>query len=219
MTKTSRPHRASQKPGISPALGDHTGLILPRDFYDRETLEVARGLVGAHLHRRLTFNGEQVELIGRITETEGYLGHIDDAAHAFRGKTRRTRAMFGPPGHAYVYFIYGMYWCMNAVAGPEGVGEAVLIRGIQPIQGAEVMRELRGGAKALADGPGKLCQAFNITGKEYGADLTVDTGENALFITEATEAVDIRATPRIGIPKATTRDEPWRFIDADARRK
>ena len=204
-------------------LGNPYGLVLPRDFYDRDTLDVAQSLVGTYLHRRIVHRGEPVELVGRITETEGYLGADDDAAHSARGYTHRTRAMFGPPGHAYVYFIYGMHWSLNAVAGPVGNGHGVLIRAIEPVAGVDVMQELRGGAKAIADGPGKLCQALRITGDDYGVDLTVDNGVDAaqpsLFLTEATQDVEVRATPRIGIAKATTRDKPWRFIDPQFRRK
>ncbi len=174
---------------------------------------MARDLVGCYLHRRLPAELGGGTLVGQITETEGYLGAVDDAAHSSRGKTKRTEVMFGPPGHAYVYLIYGMWWNLNAVTRPEGTGEGVLIRGVVPIQGEDTMRRFRGNAKALADGPGKLCQAFAITGDEYGLDLTGDT----LFITERSKPVDIRTTPRIGIDYASTRDEPWRFIDANHR--
>ena len=123
--------------------------------------------------------------------------------------------MFGPPGHAYIYLIYGMWWNLNAVTRPEGTGEGVLIRGIHPISGEEQMRDLRGGRKALADGPGKLCQAMAITGADYGSDLS----GTDLFITPRTDPVTLRATPRIGIDYAETRHEPWRFIDAREKRR
>ena len=154
-------------------------------------------------------------LIGQITETEGYLGDADDAAHTHRGMTKRNQVMFGPGGQAYVYFIYGMYWNMNAVTQREGRGEGVLIRGVVPIEGQEIMREFRGGRPAIADGPGKLCQAFAITGDDYGTDLT---GPD-IFITEKTHQPNLRATPRIGINYADSKHEPWRFIDADLRKK
>lgn len=192
-----------------------TGLVLPRSFYERDTLEVAQDLIGCHLHRRLPEELGGGTLVGQITETEGYLGAADHAAHTFRGKTKRNQVMFGPGGHAYVYFIYGMYWNMNAVTQSEGTGEGVLIRGVVPVEGEEKMRELRNHAKALADGPGKLCQAFAITGEDYGTDLTGDT----LFITERQDSVDLRATPRIGIDYADNKHEPWRFIDANHRKK
>lgn len=222
------------------------GAPLPQEFYERDTLTVARDLLGCYLHRRLpadlaatlardvsgtAFSTEDdtvhfpdeddTVLIGRITETEGYLGLIDDAAHSHRGPTPRTQIMFGPPGRAYVYLIYGMWWCTNVVTRPAGIGEAVLIRGIEPVHGEEKMRVLRRGAKALADGPGKLSQAMAITGSDNGADL----GGNELFITRPTVAarpegtgralvfpVPHKTAPRVGIDYATTRDKPWRFI-------
>ena len=191
------------------------GLVLPRSFYERDTLEVARDLIGARLHRRLPPELGGHLLVGQITETEGYLGDADDAAHTHRGMTKRNRVMFGPPGHAYVYFIYGMYWNMNAVTQSEGRGEGVLIRGVVPIEGEKIMRELRGGRPAIADGPGKLCQAFAITGDDYGKDLT----GSEIFITEKTHQPNLRATPRIGINYADSKHEPWRFIDSDLRKK
>ena len=139
-------------------------LPLPHSFYERDTLLVAQDLVGCYLHRRLPETLGGGVLVGRITETEGYLGEADDAAHTARGRTKRNQVMFGPPGHAYIYLIYGMWWNLNAVTRPEGTGEGVLIRGIHPISGEEQMRDLRGGRNALGDGPGKLCQAMAITG-------------------------------------------------------
>lgn len=190
---------------------------LERSFFARETLTVAQDLVGCYVHRRLPDELGGKLLVGRITETEAYLGAADDAAHTSRGRTKRNQVMFGPPGHAYVYFIYGMWWNLNAVTRPEGTGEGVLIRGVHPILGEDVMRELRFGRKALADGPGKLCQALAITGDDYGVDLT-EAGN--LFITGRTEpVVEYRSTPRIGIDYASTREELWRFIDVRERRK
>lgn len=190
-------------------------LPLPHSFYERDTLLVAQDLVGCYLHRRLPETLGGGVLVGRITETEGYLGEADDAAHTARGRTKRNQVMFGPPGHAYIYLIYGMWWNLNAVTRPEGTGEGVLIRGIHPISGEEQMRDLRGGRKALADGPGKLCQAMAITGADYGSDLS----GTDLFITPRTDPVALRATPRIGIDYAETRHEPWRFIDAREKRR
>lgn len=190
---------------------------LPRSFYERETLEVAQDLIGCHVHRRLPAELGGHTLVGRITETEGYLGAIDDAAHTARGVTKRNQVMFGPAGHAYVYLIYGMWWNLNAVTRPEGTGEGVLIRGIEPVLGLETMRDFRNGRKAIADGPGKLCQALSISGEDYGTDLTV---AEDLFITGRREpSIEFRATPRIGIDYASTRDEPWRFIDVREKRR
>ena len=194
-----------------------SSLVLPRSFFERDTLEVARDLIGCQIHRTLPEALGGDHLIGQITEAEAYRGALDDAAHTFRGKTPRNQVMFGPPGHAYVYFIYGMHWNMNVVTRPEGFGEGVLLRGLIPVQGEEKMVELRGRPKPLADGPGKLTQALGITGDDYGWDMTRGQG---LYFTERTEPVNIRATPRIGIDYATdAKDAPWRFIDANHRRK
>lgn len=206
--------QATEQSDPHPAIGAQP---LERSFFARDTLTVAQDLVGCHLHRRLPQELGGGLLVGRITETEGYLGAADDAAHTSRGRTERNRVMFGPPGLAYIYFIYGMWWNLNAVTRPEGVGEGVLIRAIHPIVGEDVMRELRFGRKALADGPGKLCQALSINGDDYGTDLT-KVGD--LFITGRTEPqVEFRATARIGIDYASTREEPWRFIDVREKRR
>lgn len=201
-----------------------TPLALPQDFYERPTLDVAQNLVGCYLHRRLAVEGlpasvQQiadshsedgfVDLVGRINETEAYLGARDDAAHTYRGPTPRTQVMFGPAGHAYVYLIYGMYWCLNVVTEGEGVGEAVLVRGLEPVKGREVMQALRSGRKQIADGPGKLCQALDIT----GAQNTLPLNEAGLFISGRTAPATFEATPRIGIDYAEkTRHELWRFV-------
>src|SRR5213080_872247 len=125
--------------------------ILPRSFYARHTVEVARGLLG-----KILVHGETA---GRIVETEAYLGGDDLAAHSARGVTNRTRVIFGPPGHAYVYFIYGMYECRKIVAEPEGTPGCVLIRAVEPVAGIDVMQRRRPKARTvhdLASGPGKL---------------------------------------------------------------
>lgn len=198
---------------------------LPQHFYEQPTLLVAESLVGCYLHRTINVGalpeeiqplaakhaeGGAVTLVGRINETEAYLGARDDAAHSYRGPTPRTQVMFGPPGHAYVYLIYGMYWCLNLVTESEGVGEAVLIRGVEPVRGREVMQALRKGRKQIADGPGKLCQALDITGAENR--LALDTPK--LFVSERTRPTSWVTTPRIGIGYAQkTRHEPWRFVE------
>jgi len=137
--------------------------ILPRDFYARNTVEVARDLLG-----KVLVHGETA---GRIVEVEAYLGSGDEAAHSARGLTPRTRVIFGPPGHAYVYLIYGMYECLNIVAEPEGQAGCVLLRALEPLAGIEVMKQRRGN-KALCNGPGKLTRALGVTWENYGADLT-----------------------------------------------
>src|SRR3954453_9174609 len=140
---------------------------LPRSFYGRETVAVARDLLGKILVHD--------ETAGRIVETEAYLGGDDLASHSARGVTDRTRVIFGPPGHAYVYFIYGMYECLNIVAEADGVAGCVLIRALEPVDGIEEMRLRRPRARRvedLASGPGKLTLAMGITRELNGADVT-----------------------------------------------
>ena len=181
---------------------------LPAAFYNRDTILVARELIGCVL-RHETKNGV---LAGRIVETEAY-GPDDPANHAHRGLTKRNASMFGPPGSAYVYRIYGVHWCFNAVTRPEGVGEAVLIRALEPIEGFEQMhvrRELSDN-KRLCNGPGTLCCALGITGALDGTDLS--TG--ALQILGSGGMAESVARPRIGITKAA--DLMWRFVIPDNR--
>jgi DNA-3-methyladenine glycosylase len=159
---------------------------LPRAFYDRDTVTVARELLGKHLVHRV--NGE--ELIGRIVEVEAYIGPHDLASHSSRGLTDRTRVMFGPPGHAYVYLIYGMHHCMNVVTEREGHGAAVLLRAVEPISGI----------KTRTQGPGLLCRAMQIDRGLNASDLL---GES-FFITapSATDRFSIAKSPRIGVDYA-----------------
>ncbi len=141
--------------------------MLERDFYARPAIEVARDCLG-----KILVHGKTA---GRIVETEAYLGVDDRAAHAWRGLTDRTRVIFGPPGHAYIYFIYGMYECLNFVAEREGQAGCVLIRAVEPLAGIPGMRRRRPTAKPiedLASGPGKLTRAMGISRKQNGADLT-----------------------------------------------
>src|SRR5439155_1943054 len=138
-----------------------------RSFYALPAPEVARALLG-----KILVHGETS---GRIVETEAYLGVNDGAAHSARGITPRTQVIFGPPGHAYVYLIYGMYECLNLVAQPEGKAGCVLIRAVEPLTGLERMRRRRPGtrrAEDLANGPGKLTRAFGITVRDNGVDVT-----------------------------------------------
>jgi DNA-3-methyladenine glycosylase len=181
---------------------------LPRAFYARDPVVVARALLGQRLVRVL--NGQCVG--GLICETEAYGGTDDPASHAYR-RTPRSAIMFGPPGMAYVYFIYGMHHCLNAVTACDGHPGAVLIRGIFPAEGIETLRGQRSGASDthLADGPGKLCQALGITLALNGADLT---DNSTLFITAEAQADgrEIITTPRIGVRgDEETRTRPWRF--------
>ena len=184
------------------------GPILERAFYDRPTVEVARDLLGKVLAHGKT--------AGRIVETEAYLGADDLAAHSARGITARTRVIFGPPGHAYVYFIYGMYECLNLICEPVGVPGCVLIRALEPVAGLELMHERRRAARKpedLASGPGKLTMAMGITRAQNGADVT----RGALVVRRPAETrhIDIAVTPRIGITRCA--DLPLRFYERGNR--
>ncbi|MGE5251475.1 MAG: DNA-3-methyladenine glycosylase [Bacteroidota bacterium] len=173
---------------------------LPRSFYNRPTLDVTRELIGARLVRIL--DGQR--LAGLITETEAYIGEKDLASHARAGRTPRTAVMYGPPGHAYVYFTYGNHWMLNVVSEQEGTPGAVLIRAIQPVEGTEVMLERRHGRDTF--GPGKLCQALGIDKSLNGADLT--RRESGLWIEAGATVPDSAVTvgPRVGL---NTTPEPW----------
>ena len=181
--------------------------ILPRPFYNRPTLTVARELIGARLVRIL----DGVKLVGLIVETEAYISENDLACHAKAGLTPRTAPMFGEPGHAYVYFTYGNHWMLNAVTEREGFPAAVLIRAIQPIQGVEIMLKKRAGRDTF--GPGKLTQAMGIGKSENTADLTetasglwIEAGLNVpnSFVTKGPR-VGLNNTPEPWLSK------PWRF--------
>jgi DNA-3-methyladenine glycosylase len=163
---------------------------LPRRFYDRDTIQVARDLLGMHLVHAVA----GVERVGRIVEVEAYLGPHDLAAHSSRGLTKRTRVMFGPPGHAYVYLVYGMHWCMNVVTQREGMASAVLLRALEPVKNVE----------GRTQGPALLCKAMAIDGRHNGIDLL----EGTLFIRRpAGKAPPIRIVKRarIGVDYAG----PW----------
>jgi DNA-3-methyladenine glycosylase len=187
------------------------GERLPRSFYAQDTLAVARALLGCHLVR--IYEGQR--LAGRIVEVEAYQGASDAACHAAAGRTARNAVMYGPPGHAYVYFVYGMHYCLNAVTEEEGFPAAVLIRALEPREGLEAMHHLRPGAKGrdrpLTNGPAKLCQALGIDRAMNGADLVNGT---ALWL-EAAQAFDadrIQTSPRIGVRgDETALRAPWRF--------
>jgi DNA-3-methyladenine glycosylase len=145
--------------------------VLPRSFYARDSRELAPALLNKVL---VTHTDDGVRLAARIVEAEAYCGSDDPGSHAYRGMTPRTEVMFGPPGHLYVYFTYGMHWCANVVATKDGDAAAVLLRAAAPIDGVEVMRERRVKARRDRDllaGPARLCQAFGITGAHNGVDL------------------------------------------------
>lgn len=177
------------------------GQPLERAFYDREPECVAAALLGALLaHGRTT---------GRIVETEAYLGAGDPAAHAYRGRTKRTEVLFGPPGHAYVYRTR-QHRCLNVVVQEAGVPGCVLIRALEPLAGIDLMRRRRGGVpdSRLADGPGKLCQAMAIDMHHYGEDLC--GGGRLTICAGLGDATNVVTTPRIGISRA--KDWPLRYL-------
>lgn len=184
--------------------------ILDRKFYGRDTLQVARDLLGKKLVRRIG----RVIVTGMIMETEAYCGSEDSACHAHRGKTARNEVMFGKPGNAYVYFTYGMHYMLNLVTEDENCPCAVLIRAILPLEGIEEMeaRRKRKGVE-LTNGPAKLCQALSIDKSLNGWDVTCGTG---LWVEDYRKfpAKAIIATPRIGIDYAHTKDRNalWRFL-------
>ena len=176
---------------------------LDRDFYARSVHDVARDLVGCVVRHG--------ETAGRIVETESY--HMEEpACHAYVGPTQRTRTLFGPPGHAYVYFSYGIHSLLNAVAEPEGTGAAVLIRALEPVDGLDVMRARRGVERAteLCSGPAKLTQALEIGLSLNGSSLL----DGPIEVLERERRPRIAVGERIGITKAA--DLPWRFCDADS---
>jgi DNA-3-methyladenine glycosylase len=179
------------------------GPILRRAFYDRPAIEVARSLLG-----KILVYGPAA---GIIVETEAYLGGDDLAAHSARGITDRTRVIFGPPGHAYVYLIYGMYECLNLVCEPRDHPGCVLIRALEPVAGVGIMQRRRPAARKpedLASGPGKLTLALGITRAQNGVDVT----RGSLVVREPAEPVkvDVAVSPRIGITQCA--DLPLRFF-------
>lgn len=182
------------------------GAPLPPEFYDRPTELVARNLLGAILEHR---SPEGVAR-GRIVEVEAYLGPHDPASHAATGLSQRNRHLHGPPGTAYVYFIYGMHFCVNAVTREEGHGSGVLIRAVEPLSGLPLMRQRRGGVpdRQLTNGPGKVCQALGISAALGGTRLN----RGALRILRGSPVADedVLVAARVGITKAA--DWPLRFM-------
>lgn len=199
--------------GVAPAAQrTNAGAALPRDFYARATELVARDLLGCVLE----CHTDDGVASGRIVETEAYLGEHDLACHAAAGRTRRTEPLYGPPGTAYVYFIYGVHWCFNAVTREEGLPSAVLVRALEPLSGVELMRARRrrpAGRRDqdLANGPGKLCAALGIEVRHNGLPLR----RPPILIREGTRvpASQVLITPRIGIRESA--DWPLRWLIAD----
>jgi DNA-3-methyladenine glycosylase len=182
---------------------------LSRDFYRRDPRVVAPEL----LHKVLV----RGPCRGLIVETEAYCGPLDPASHTYRGRTARNATMFGPPGHLYVYFSYGMHWCANAVCGDDGEGVAVLLRALHPQSGLEQMWARRAACRRPRDlcrGPARLCQAFAINGADDGSDL-VEGREGITIVDEGVPPpVGVVTTTRVGIRAAV--EEPWRwYVDGD----
>ena len=189
-------------------------------FFDRDTVAVARDLLGRHIVRR---QEDGAELVCRITETEAYVGRMDKACHAYGYKrTPRTETLFAPPGTAYLYLIYGMYHCLNVVTEPEGEPAAVLIRGAVPVENGDIIAENRFGCKPdrltvyqrknLLNGPGKLCRGLALTRAYDGLDLTDPAGPLTVRPGEPPQPSDILVGKRVGIDYAgEAADFPWRF--------
>ena len=183
---------------------------LPPAFYDRPTEQVARNLLGAVL----VCETPEGVAGGRIVETEAYLGPHDEACHGVFGLTPRTEKLFGPPGTAYVYFIYGVHWCFNAVTMPKGHPSAVLVRALEPVVGMELMRQRRPAAKReidLTNGPGKLCQALGIDRSHDG--LSLQRGPITIRQGDPVPDDEVSVSPRIGITRAA--DWPLRWFVRD----
>lgn len=186
------------------------------DFLENPSDVAAPLLLGCTLTRTITRNGEKHKLVARIVETEAY-DQDDPASHAFGGPSERNAAMFGPAGHLYVYVSYGMHHCCNVVCGPEGFGSGCLVRAVEPLEGVEVMRELREAGRAykhplklrdLTNGPGKVCAALGIDKELYGHDLTVEP--LVLDFAPLLPGKTIGCSPRVGISKNA--DAPKRFF-------
>ncbi len=182
---------------------------LPRSFYFRPAPHVAKDLLGKILVRKIG----QTTLSGKIVEVEAYLGKEDPASHAYRGKTRRNEVMFGECGHLYVYFTYGMHFCANVVTGKKDVGEAVLIRAVEPLDGIDLMKRNRGFLKdvrllyTLTNGPAKLCEALGIKREDNGTDLRGDK----IFLIEGESPKSVIGTStRVGITRG--KEKKWRFF-------
>jgi DNA-3-methyladenine glycosylase len=179
---------------------------LPHSFYLQPTLKVAKELLGKLIVR----NYRGARLVGRIVEVEAYRGSIDPASHAYKGQTKRNEVMFWEGGHLYVYFTYGMHFCANVVTQKEGIAEAVLIRGVEPVRGINIMRELRGmkpSEENLTNGPAKFCEAFGIRRKQNGVSLLGD--EIYILSRKKLNRTVMGVSTRVGIRTGT--EKKWRF--------
>jgi DNA-3-methyladenine glycosylase len=182
---------------------------LNRSFYLRPTLDVARDLIGKYLVYK---SGKNI-LSARLVEVEAYIGEDDPACHAAVGRTKRNEVMYGPGGFSYIYFIYGMYYCLNVVTEKKGFPAAVLIRAAEPVDGIAILKRNYGLTRTtrLTDGPGKLCKAFNLTRRQNNLDLT---GSRLYLEDRHDGAARIESSERIGIKKGT--DRKWRFFDSES---
>ena len=193
---------------LAPLTTINPALKLPRSFYQQSTIDVSKQLLGKYLVRKHADG----KTIGRIVETEAYIGPQDLACHAAKGRTARTEVMFGPAGHAYVYFIYGFYNMLNLVTEEKDYPAAVLIRAVEPVDGIGLMKSRRRSEvlRDLASGPGKLCQAFGVDRSLNGADLC----GSVLYVEDRGEPVPkFQATPRIGVDYAGKwKAKPYRFL-------
>jgi DNA-3-methyladenine glycosylase len=183
---------------------------LPRSFFERYTPSVAKDLIGCRLVRVI----DDARLAGIIVETEAYRGRDDPASHAFRGRTKRNEVMFGEAGHAYVYFTMGMHYCLNVTTERPGEAGAVLLRAVEPVEGADEMALNRGPRRGghIADGPGRLTEAMDIDKRLNGEDLVTSP---ALFIEGGSRQGRIMRSARVGISRGTERR--WRFFAAESR--
>lgn len=184
------------------------GKKLDRTFYTRPTLTVARDLLG----KTIVYHHPKGILAADIVEVEAYIGEDDPACHAAVCRTERNRIMYEIGGHCYIYFIYGMYYCFNIVTERKDFPAAVLIRGVEPVIGQDIMAgHFKRQSKILTNGPGKFCKAFDLTRAQNGMDLT---GTELYLIDRGLSPVPVQTSPRIGIKKGM--DRPWRFFDANS---
>lgn len=182
---------------------------LSRDFYNRPTLDICHDILGKYI----VYNTPDCKLSAKIVEVEAYIAENDPACHAYRGMTERNKPLFGPPGFAYVYFIYGMYYCFNFVTEPDGNAAAILLRGAEPDEGIEFFRSNSKVTKDyhLLNGPGKFCRSFNINLEQNNIDLT----GKIIYLEDRNQKVEnIVESSRIGIKNG--QDKLWRFYDDDS---
>ncbi|MEE9441684.1 MAG: DNA-3-methyladenine glycosylase [candidate division Zixibacteria bacterium] len=185
-----------------------SGAKLSRSFYNRPTLTVAREL----LRKTIVYHHPDGIIAGDIVEVEAYIGQDDPACHAAVGKTERNSVMFGPGGFSYIYFIYGMYHCFNIVTEEKNNPAAVLVRGVEPVNGIEILKNSSPeNCQKCTNGPGKFCRAFGLTREQNGFDLT---GEKLYIIDRGKHVINMKSSPRIGIKNG--RGKLWRFFDGDS---